>query len=368
MEKHIILDYMTPKRVHFFKSLDYLLQNAGYKIIRIARDYGETINLLENKGLNYDLILQWGKDSLESKLKVYADNINVILDYINKNNLNIKAFITLMDPSISRVAYGLSKPLINFSDLPDAIIPGKLSLTLSDYIYIPFCISERYISENYCISKEKIYKYPFLDPVLWLKDYIPSKKEELFSSLNIPEKYLNKKLIYARLEPLNANYYMSINHKKSLILELIENILKEYNDDIFIIIHPRYKEKLQLYQNIENIKIINENLVDSISIAANADLFIGGGGTINIEAIYFGTPVISVKPVLTLYEKYLVENGLSYRASNIYNKTESFKLIKKILENNIRLHNKDISKLWEGNLNESIKKFEEDFLAFIEKL
>ena len=368
MEDYIVLDYMTPKRVKFFKSLDYLLQKEGYKIIRIARDYGETLKLLEQENLNYDVVLKWGKNSLHSKLKAYADNINLILEYIHKKSTQIKAFITLMDPSISRVAYGLSKHLINFSDLPDAQIPGKLSLSLSNYVYIPFCIPKNYITEKYCISKDKVKTYSFLDPVLWLKDYKIKSKDEIFYELGISQKYLTKKLIYARLEPLKANYYMNINHKESLIIELTKEIIKKYGKDVFIILHPRYNEKIKLFNNIKNIKVIEREAVDSISIAANSDLFIGGGGTINIESIYFKTPVISVKPTLTLYEKYLLDNNLSYRPSDVNDKNEILEIVEKILFSEYKRDLVDISKLWEGDLKEGIKNFQKDFLSILNTL
>ena len=43
---------------------------------------------------------------------------------------------------------------------------------------------------------------------------------------------------------------------------------------------------------------------------AVADLFIGGGGTMNAESCFFGTPTISTRSFISHYDKALIEAGL----------------------------------------------------------
>ncbi|UYP00915.1 DUF354 domain-containing protein [Oceanotoga sp. DSM 15011] len=210
MDKYIVIDYMTPKRVLFFKNIDNYFQKKGYKIIRIARDYGETLKMLEINDLKPNLILEWGGGDLFSKLDVYNKNIEKIMNYLYEYFENISAFITLMDPAISRVAFGMNKKLMMFSDLPDAKIVGKLTIPLATKLFIPFCIDKDYIVENYGYKREDIIEYNFLDPIIWLDDFKTIKKEE-FLKLNNLESWNKKKIIYCRLEPLKANYYIEKN-------------------------------------------------------------------------------------------------------------------------------------------------------------
>ena len=41
-----------------------------------------------------------------------------------------------------------------------------------------------------------------------------------------------------------------------------------------------------------------------------ADLFIGGGGTLNSEACFLGTPTISTRSFICHYDKWQIDNGL----------------------------------------------------------
>ena len=69
-------------------------------------------------------------------------------------------------------------------------------------------------------------------------------------------------------------------------------------------------------------KIILQHLL------AYSDLFIGGGGTINIEATYFGVPVISIRSFISHYDKFLIDKGLMWHSND---KGEILDLIKKLL-------------------------------------
>ncbi len=45
-------------------------------------------------------------------------------------------------------------------------------------------------------------------------------------------------------------------------------------------------------------------------LLAFADLFIGGGGTLNSEACFFGTPAISTRSFVSHYDKLLIDAEL----------------------------------------------------------
>ncbi|WP_318842107.1 DUF354 domain-containing protein [Oceanotoga sp. DSM 15011] len=153
-------------------------------------------------------------------------------------------------------------------------------------------------------------------------------------------------------------------HNKSIILELIKKILLKY-DDVNLIIHPRYNSFESVEQFDKNrVKVIENEAVDSTSIAAFSDLFIGGGGTINIEAAYYGTPVISLKPVITLYEDYMLKNELTHRPKDLNNIEEILSIVEKNLNN--RYDKKNISKLWIETKKDAINSFYEKMRLIID--
>ncbi|UYP01425.1 DUF354 domain-containing protein [Oceanotoga sp. DSM 15011] len=130
-------------------------------------------------------------------------------------------------------------------------------------------------------------------------------------------------------------------------------------------IHPRYNSFESVEQFDKNrVKVIENEAVDSTSIAAFSDLFIGGGGTINIEAAYYGTPVISLKPVITLYEDYMLKNELTHRPKDLNNIEEILSIVEKNLNN--RYDKKNISKLWIETKKDAINSFYEKMRLIID--
>ena len=59
-----------------------------------------------------------------------------------------------------------------------------------------------------------------------------------------------------------------------------------------------------------------ENKIQIQHILAFCDLFIGGGGTLNSEACYFGTPTISTRSFISHYDKWLLDLGLMSKADS----------------------------------------------------
>jgi predicted glycosyltransferase len=60
---------------------------------------------------------------------------------------------------------------------------------------------------------------------------------------------------------------------------------------------------------------------------AFADLFIGGGGTMNTEACYFGTPTISTRSFISHYDKFQIDNQLMFW---VHSKAELLDTVNKI--------------------------------------
>ncbi|NPA11845.1 MAG: DUF354 domain-containing protein, partial [Epsilonproteobacteria bacterium] len=113
----------------------------------------------------------------------------------------------------------------------------------------------------------------------------------------------NKFTILVREEEYKASY---VNKKYPFLYEALPEIYKRFNANIIII--PRYeseylKKEFPFAYVIEE-KIILQNLLKDV------DLFIGGGGTINSEACFLGTPTISTRSFISHYDKWQIDNGL----------------------------------------------------------
>lgn len=309
----IWFDLVTPKSVLFFEPIinELKINNEILITSRSDSDYNEVNKLLKLKKLTYYSFSGYGGSSLSQKLDYALNRQKKLNDFIQ--GLDIDKLINLCSVDGCRVAFGNGIDIINFCDFPTSkdnqiTHVARLTLPLSTKIFYPFYIPSKIFSK-YC---DNIVQYDFLDPVIYLQNQ--QKNQTFFESLDIDK---NKTTILFREEEYKSSY---VDTKTSFA----HNILKDI--DVNLIILPRYDNN-HLNDEFPNAIILKEK-IDLSHILPFVDLFIGGGGTINIEAIYWNTPVISTRSFLCYYDKYLIEQELMYHARN---DNELKHLINKIL-------------------------------------
>jgi len=322
----VLFDLDMPKWALFFLPIIKELKKQNVNVIITSRggeDYSELNKVLDLYKLDYISIGKYGGASLEGKLKASIDRQIKLIEIVKKYNVKVVVSGSVVD--INRVAFGLGVKVINFYDMPlkgynnnlQLALPQiKLSIPLSTKVFKPFVVpTDIYL--NLGLVKDQVIEYHFLDPLIWLKDFTPDinyiKKE-------IPEIDFNKKIIVIREEEFKASYVQNQYPYFYKVIDSLQNL------DINLIIIPRYeaahlKEKFKKAIVLEK-KIILQHLL------AFSDLFIGGGGTINIEATYFGVPVISTRSFISHYDKFLIDNALMWHSND---KDEILHLTKKLL-------------------------------------
>lgn len=307
----IWFDLVTPKSVLFFKPFISKLKECGNDVLVTAREslgYNEVAAILRLHKIDFINRGGFGGASLEGKLKASLDRQSELIEFIAEKD--VKMLINLCSVDANRVAFGLGIPVINFYDIPlsdyrtdftKALPQARLTLPLSHKAFRPFMVPEE-IFLRFGLEKNQIFEYPFLDVVAWLKYFKPSKK---FFNDFLDSTGLNPLLpvIIVREEEFKASY---VKGKFPILYDGL-NILKDKINANFIVI-PRYEatplKKLLPFAYILDKKIEIQHLL------AFADLFIGGGGTLNSESCYFGTPTISTRSFVSHYDKWLMDLDL----------------------------------------------------------
>lgn len=124
-----------------------------------------------------------------------------------------------------------------------------------------------------------------VDEVAWIKDFKPKKQYD-FSRPLIVIRPLEERAVYTK--------------DKTNLLQLAKKLTKLGN----VIYLSRYSRK-----SFNGLTVPNE-FVDSASLTAQADLFIGVGGTITREAALQGVPAIVVKVFSKQYvNDFLIKKG-----------------------------------------------------------
>jgi predicted glycosyltransferase len=304
---------------------------------RESEEYKEVTELLKLYEISYIAIGGYG-NSLEEKLQNSINRQNELLKVVKK--YNIDKLVCLSSVDSMRVAFGLGLKIINFNDMPlrnytftykDITPVTKLTAPLSSILFKPFCIEDDVFLK---LGIDNIKTYNFLDPLIWLKDFVPDinyvKKE-------IPQINFNKPIIVVREEEYKANY---VKKRYSFLYEAIEK-MQEW--DINLIIIPRYESEY-LKKQFKKAIVLEKKIILQ-HLLSYSDLFIGGGGTINIEACYFRVPVISTRSFISHYDKFLIDNNLMWHSNDA---KEIIALAKKLIGKKIK---KDVFDKMEVNID-----------------
>lgn len=323
----IWFDLVTPKSVLFFRPIIDRLKKLKKKVIVTTRSgdgYTEIVDLLKLYNIDFVDRGTFGGACLADKLTASIERQKALMEYITI--FNVTKLVSLCSVDANRVAFGLGIPVINFYDIPlsdyktdfkKALPQARLTLPLSDIVFKPFVVPDE-IFLRFSLEKHQIYEYKFIDPLIWLKDFTPSKSyvEDIFEKYYI-DKY--KPYIVVREEEYKASY---VSKKYPILYEGIREIRSKTGANVIFI--PRY-ESDYLKNEFPDCYILEEKIVVQ-HLLAYASLFIGGGGTLNTEACFFGTPTISTRSFISHYDKFQIDSGLMVWVSN---KDE---LIKKSIE------------------------------------
>lgn len=314
----IWFDLVTPKSVMFFRPFISAIKNRGHEVLVTAREgdgYKEVVDLLTLYQIKFVNRGFFGGANLGDKLKASIHRQLALMEYIER--CSITKLVCLCSVDANRVAFGLGIPIVNFYDIPlsdytanfkKALPQARLTLPLSTKAFRPYMVPQN-IFERFSLDPDQIHSYQFLDVVAWLHDFKPDKNffDDFLTSHGLDPK---NKTIVIREEEFKASY---VHKKFPMLYDGLKIIHEKLEPNIIII--PRYEhEPLQAmfpYAVVLEEKMVIQHLL------AFADLFIGGGGTLNSEACFFGTPTISTRSFVSHYDKLLIDAGLMEKVDTV---------------------------------------------------
>ena len=348
----IWFDLVTPKSVLFFKPIIEALKQHNKNILITARegtDYTEVVELLKLYNLDYVNRGSFGGNNLEDKLRASIERQKELMEFITE--FDIKKLVCLSSVDAVRVAFGLGIPIYNFYDIPlsdyktnfkKALPQARLTIPLATKMFKPFVVPDEVIL-RFGLEKEQIVEYNFIDPLIWLKDFKFDREyiNKFYKKYGIDRK---KFTILIREEEYKSSY---VDKKYPFLYESLFDIYKQLKANVIII--PRY-ESNYLKKEFPFAYIIDEK-IKLQHLLKDVDLFIGGGGTINTESCFLGTPTISTRSFISHYDKWQIDNKLMVWSKN---KREIIKYIKLAKDKKLKPNLKSLKKM-NVDINEIIK-------------
>jgi predicted glycosyltransferase len=274
-------DACTGKQVRYGVTIAKRLRQLGHEVILTTREHPDTLPIA--KALN-EKFITIGKYNPASLLARLQESMQRMLEMCKLFEDNVPDLaVAHQSVESCRVAFGLNIPLISTADTPYAQAVNRLTIPLADTLITSKAIPQRLFKS---FGAQRIVQFDGVDEVAWVKDFVPTKKFNF-----------EKPLIVVRQMEAKASYSLG----KTDLTERLAQKLKSIGNVLFI---PRYD-----FSDRKGLMITKE-FVDSLNVAAYADLVINVGGTMAREAALQGTPSIVISTFARSYvNEYVAKKG-----------------------------------------------------------
>lgn len=252
------------------------LRNRGNEILVTARDYGQTVEMLEMKNIPYQLI---GKHPGRSTLlKVFFLFYRMIKLYLWALDKRIDLAFSHGSRSMILPARFLGIPVVVMYDYE--YISDFLFRKFAKVIFMPQIANDG--------SNEKVIDFPGLKEELYIWEHDYDNHWDRNMVLD------EEKIIVILRPPASMAHYHSPEADK-IFKKLLDRVSEEKNIECILIPRTRAQgESIEkLVENCDNITVPSRAL-DAISMFKKADVLVGGGGTMNREAALMGVKVFSI--------------------------------------------------------------------------
>ncbi|MEM1553310.1 MAG: DUF354 domain-containing protein [Thermoproteota archaeon] len=298
VKKTVMIDVLTPKQALLFGKVNEKLSKKCKTII-VSRKYIELTNIFKLSRIEPVTVGEHGGRDLYNKLILSLKRTIKLSDLMKK--LSPELVLSFSSPEAARAAFGLNIPHISVNDSPHSTYVAKLTIPLSKKLLTPKIVGKN-AWIKYGISPKDIVTYNSLDPVAWLRDFIPNR--------SILKKYGLSEGEYIVYRP--EEYKASYLRNGALTVKMIHRVYskEKYLKRLKLVIVPRYEKKTyrNIFRNVD--VVILDHGEDTRSILFYSKCFIGAGGTMNAEATLLGVPTASLYPSSTIVEEFLVKKGL----------------------------------------------------------
>jgi len=282
-------DACTGKHVRYGIAIAKKLRKSGYEVVLTTREHPDTISLANLLNEKFIVVGKYNPKSLLSRLREGIRRQLSFCKIFEKNIPNVAISQCSVDQI--RVTFGLGIPSIMTIDTPYAEAVNRLTLPLADYIVASKAIPKE-VLQIYNVKGE-IISFDGVDEVAWIKGFKPLVNYDYGRPL-IVVREMEEKAVYAKKRFSSVSLARKLTRLGKVVLL------------------PRYHKR-----PIKGL-IVPEGFVDSASLVAQADLFVGVGGTITREAALQGTPTIVVNVFPSQYaNSYLAEKGFPIFTVNL---------------------------------------------------
>jgi predicted glycosyltransferase len=277
----IWIDMTAAAHVLVFEPIIRRLRERGHDVTVTARDYGQTLGLLEMHGIEHHAFGRHAGRSRARKALALGGRTAALVRFARGRGFDLALAHGSNDLALAAAA--LRIPAANTFDYEFAVQQHHIGCRLAKRVMVPDRIPPERLT-RFGVGPGKLARYPGLKEEYYLADFEPDPA--VLDALGLDR----EKVIAVFRPPPEVSMYHRDN---PLFAELLERLGRD--EGVQSVVIPRVEEQRRqiLAMGLPSV-IVPAEAVDAQSLIAFADLVISAGGTMNREAVALGTPVYTI--------------------------------------------------------------------------
>jgi uncharacterized protein len=274
------IDITAPAHVLVFRPLIEIMRGRGDEVEITARDYAQTLELLELHGLEADAVMgRHAGRSRVQKARVMTHRLGELRKWGKGRDFDIALAHGSHELTISARRLGI--PSSTTFDYEFAKLQHQLGCRAATRVVVPDAIPPERL-RPYGVRPPKLVQYPGLKEEYYLSDFEPDRS--LLGVFGVDPAHV---LVVLRPPPDVSLYH---RHSNPLFPQTLEHLGR--TEDVRAFVLPRTDEQREYVRGLALPSVIlPDGAVDAQSLIALADLVVSAGGTMNREAAALGVPV-----------------------------------------------------------------------------
>ncbi len=262
-----------------FRPLIQLLRARGDEVEITARDYAQTLQLLELHGLEATVIGRHGGRSRAGKARSLFSRLRALRKWARPRGFELA--LAHGSHELTLAARRLGIPSGTTHDYEFATLQHQLGMRAATRVVVPESIPPDRL-ERFGVRPPKLQRYPGLKEEYYLADFEPDPG--VLERLGVDR---SRVLVVLRPPPDVSLYH---RHSNPLFPQTLDFL--GAHPEVQAVVLPRTEEQREFVRGLDlPSMIVPDRAVDAQSLIALADVVVSAGGTMNREAAALGVPV-----------------------------------------------------------------------------
>ena len=274
------VDMTNSPHVPFFRPLIAILLDRGHDVDVTARDFAQTLELLEAAGIEHEVVgPPHGGATPAGKARAMASRLVALRRFARRRGIAVA--LSHASHELPLTARGLGIPSAYAFDYEFARAQHALGCRAATRVVVPDVIPQERL-DRLGARPTKVRRYEGLKEEYYLHGFHPN--ETVLATLGLDRTHV---LVVIRTPPDVSLYH---RHGSPLFADVLERLGSDPAVQAVVLPRTAAQREAIAQRGLPGL-VVPERAVDAQSLVALADLVVSAGGTMNREAVALGTPV-----------------------------------------------------------------------------